>query len=345
MIFSYPGALHIHSIHSDGTGTLPEIVAAAWDAGLRWIIVTDHDTLAGRSYAGWHDGVLVIVDHEITPDRNHFLALGVDQVISHQLPPQEFIDQTYASGGFGIIAHPDEQVVNRFKDCYRWDDWTIDGPRERADQTVGLELWNLMSDWGEHLTQRNQFLHFCVPGLGLSGPSPATLAWWDRLNMTGRRTFGVGGVDAHAFRRKIGWYEIEIFPYRWLFQTLTNYLQLTEPLSNDATEATQQVYAALRQGQSYFINRREADLPALHFVARRNGHSYRSGDTASLAQGPLHIEVDVQRNADLRLIANGYMIAHGVRQLRHTITSPGVYRLEAYIGSKSWLFANPIYVA
>ncbi|MCX7790626.1 MAG: CehA/McbA family metallohydrolase [Chloroflexaceae bacterium] len=342
--FIYPGAIHIHTTYSDGTGTFPQVIAAARDAGLRWIIVTDHDTLEGLPYAGWHDGLLVIVGHEITPPRNHFLALNVRQVISHELPPQAFIDAVYAHGGFGIIAHPDERVRNDFKDCYRWDDWTIDGPTDRAGRPVGLELWNLMSDWGENLTRRNRYPHFFVPALGLSGPTPATLAWWDRLNMVGRRTFGIGGVDAHAFKRRAPWGEIEVFPYRWLFGTLTNYLLLERPLHDDPETATQQVYAALGAGRSYFVNRLDGAAPAIVFTARQGNEVYTIGDTAAIADGPLLIEADVGRNAFIRLIADGEVLTSGVRRIRQSVDAGAVYRLEGYVGGKSWLFTNPIYI-
>ncbi|PDW04239.1 CehA/McbA family metallohydrolase [Candidatus Viridilinea mediisalina] len=342
--FCYPGALHIHTRYSDGTGSFPEVIAAARAAGLRWIIVTDHDTQAGASFAGWHNGLLVIVGHEITPEHNHFLALGLNTVVDPCLPPQAFLDQVYAQGGFGIIAHPDERVANRFKEIYRWDDWQIDGPTQREGCSVGLELWNLMSDWSENLTSRNRVLNYFVPTLGLSGPTPATLAWWDRLNMSGRRTFGVGGVDAHAFKYAVPWGEVEIFPYRWLFRTLTNYLLLHEPFSSDATTATAQVYAALGQGRSYFINRLEASAPPLLFSATRGSEWYGMGDSATLGPGPLTISADVGQRADVRLIANGKAIATARRQLHLRITTPAVYRLEAYLGARAWLFSNPIYV-
>lgn len=342
--FIYPGAIHIHTTYSDGTGTLPEVIAAARDAGLRWIIVTDHDTLAGLPYAGWHDGLLVIVGYEITPERNHFLALNTRSVVSNALPPQTFIDAVYAQGGFGIIAHPDERVSNDFKECYRWDDWTIDGPSARAGKPVGLELWNLMSDWGEHLTRRNRYLNYFIPSLGLSGPTPATLAWWDRLNMSGRRTFGIGGVDAHAFKRRTLWGEIEIFPYRWLFGTLTNYLLLDRPLHDDPEAATGQVYAALMAGRSYFVNRLDGAAPSIVFTARRGSEVYTIGDTAKVAGEPLLIEADVGTNAYVRLIANGKALTSGVRRIRQSVAAGAVYRLEGYIGGKSWLFTNPIYI-
>lgn len=342
--FIYPGALHIHTTYSDGSGDFPAVIAAARAAGLRWIIVTDHDTLQGKPFEGWHDDLLVIVGHEITPARNHFLALNVDHVVDQQLPPQDFVDEVYAHGGFGIIAHPDESIANDFKDIYRWDDWTIDGPRDRANRTVGIELWNLMSDWGEHLTQANKQLLFFVPRLGLSGPTPATLAWWDRLNMAGKRTFGVGGVDVHAFRRRAPWGTVEVFPYRWMFGTLTNYLLLDRPLSTDPNTAQHQVFGALAQGQSYFVNRLDGAAPAILFEARRNHERWPIGSSPELGKHPLTFVVDVGRNAHVQLIHNGQVLCSGVRCLRQSIDQPGVYRLEGYHGGRPWLYTNPIYV-
>jgi hypothetical protein len=141
-----PGALHIHTHYSDGSGNIPDIAYAAQQAGLEWIIITDHDTLEGRSEQGWYDRVLTLVDQEITPFHNHFLALNLEHVISNTLPPQQFIDQTYDAGGFGIIAHPDEQKYNDFKGIYRWDDWNINSPTRNAGRSMGIELWNFMSD-------------------------------------------------------------------------------------------------------------------------------------------------------------------------------------------------------
>jgi len=86
----------MHTTYSDGSGSVEDLARAARGAGLRWIIITDHDTLAGQPYEGWVDDVLVIIDHEITPDRNHFLALNVDEVIDNTLAPQDFVDAVYA---------------------------------------------------------------------------------------------------------------------------------------------------------------------------------------------------------------------------------------------------------
>src|SRR3954468_3773157 len=74
--------VHLHSTHSDGTGTVEEIAAAGRADGLDVILLTDHATL--RAQCAWHWTVLVLVGEEVSPkDQNHYLAFGIDRVIDH----------------------------------------------------------------------------------------------------------------------------------------------------------------------------------------------------------------------------------------------------------------------
>jgi hypothetical protein len=323
-----PGALHIHTTCSDGSGSVPEVIAAARSAGLRWIVITDHDTLEGRSFEGWHGNLFVAFGHEITPPQSHFLAFDVDEVVNRDQPTQDYVDEVYERGGFGIIAHPDDR---RPSPGHRWHDWSIDGPRQRNGQVMGLELWNLMSDWRTWRTKRNNYLFHLFPSLALRGPTSATLAWWDRLNMEGKRTFGIGGLDAHAFSKKMPWGRVKIFPYRWMFRTLNNYLLLDEPLAKDTAQARQQLFAAIKQGRSYFCNRLWGTAPALTFMASRNGEQWGIGDTVSLQGGPLTLQIAVGQRAEVRLVHNGAVLTSAVRTLQRDITAPGVYTNPIYV--------------
>ena len=189
------------------------------------------------------------------------------------------------------------------------------------------------------------------PRLGMHGPTRETLAWWDRLNVAGKRTFGVGGVDAHAIKQRAPWGEVEIFSYKWTFGTLTNYLLLDAPLAPDAPSAINQVYGALANGQLYFVNRYDGGCPALIFHAEQSAARWASGASPSLRDGALTIVADAGRGipmykgaAQLRLIHNGRVIAAARRALRYQLREPGVYRLEGYRKGRPWLFTNPIYV-
>ncbi len=337
----------MHTTHSDGTGTVQDIVEAAHEAGLKWVIITDHDSLGGKPLEGWHGDVLVLVGHEVTPSHSHFLALNVDEVISRRKPTQQYVDEAYARGGFGILAHPDDHLADKSKAIHPWADWTIDGPSEREGRSVGLEIWNFMSDWRAKRQTHSREQRYHHPEQVLSGPTPTLLAWWDRLNSEGRRTFGIGGLDAHATREHSldGTTQIKVFPYEWMFGSITNYLLLDAPLSPDVSEARQQVYTALTGGRSYFVNRLDGTAPALPFWASRAGQTWQMGDSPSLADGPLTLHLESGPEAEMRLIHNGkILLTTAEATYEQHIDQPGVYRLEGHRNGRPWLFTNPLYV-
>ncbi len=185
MTYHSPGALHIHSVFSDGSGDLAEIARDARRAGLEWIGMTDHNTLVPsyRGFEGIHDGVAVIVGYEWTPDGgDHMLVYGGasalgDEPVDPTLPPADAIGILDARGALTHVAHPDERRGVAIPELapYPWHDWSVRGMR-------GIELWNYMSVWAERLTPRNRLLHGLLPSTGLGGPTDRVLRWWDELN-------------------------------------------------------------------------------------------------------------------------------------------------------------------
>jgi hypothetical protein len=336
--------MHIHTQFSDGSGTVPDVIEAAHEAGLRWIIITDHNAQDAAQFGGWHGDLLLLAGHEITPVHSHYLALGVDTVVSDEQPVQDFVDEVYARGGFGIIAHPDDHLEDRHRGMHPWKDWEIDGPRQRDQQPGGLELWNFMSDWRAHRSaQRREAIE--NPAAMLHGPTPAVLAWWDRLNVAGRRTFGILGLDAHATKEYMNGQRVTLFPYAWMFGTLTNYLLLDEPLATDDDErARRQVLGALREGRSYGCNRLAGNAPALPLYARRGDDTWHLGDSPTLEGGPLTLHIDAGTESEARLIRNGEVTATFTQPATLTVEQPGVYRLEAQRNGQGWLYTNPIFV-
>ncbi|HQQ86120.1 MAG TPA: PHP domain-containing protein, partial [Candidatus Marinimicrobia bacterium] len=81
----YIGCIHIHTVYSDGSGTYEEVIRAAQEAGLDYIMVSDHQTLRGRDegYAGWHANLFVSIGYEIQDleDRHHYLVFGMDKTL------------------------------------------------------------------------------------------------------------------------------------------------------------------------------------------------------------------------------------------------------------------------
>src|ERR1700752_2678807 len=72
-----PGVVHVHTTLSDGGGSPAEVIAAAREAGLRFVVLTDHNNLDAKSYEGYHDGVLVLVGSELSTTVGHILGLGI----------------------------------------------------------------------------------------------------------------------------------------------------------------------------------------------------------------------------------------------------------------------------
>src|SRR3954449_4502059 len=96
--------VHLHSLYSDGTGTVPEIARAARASDVDVVLLTDHDTLEARRRGeeGWQEGVLVLVGEEVSPrGRNHYLAFGIEEEVRHRgMSPSEICAAVRERGGF-----------------------------------------------------------------------------------------------------------------------------------------------------------------------------------------------------------------------------------------------------
>ena len=109
------GALHVHSVASDGRGTLEEIAAAAKEAGLSFVVMTDHNVTPAPA-PRWVDGVLMVHGVEVSTSDGHLLVLGAEGTLPP--PPRtgaEAVAWGEAQQGFLALAHP-VQRKNPWKD-------------------------------------------------------------------------------------------------------------------------------------------------------------------------------------------------------------------------------------
>lgn len=110
------GAFHVHTVASDGHGTLEEVARAASAAGLSFVVVTDHNV---KPFAPHRlDGVLLIAGVEVSTSDGHVVVLGVDA----PLPPAprtgaQAVDWALSHGApLAVLAHP-VQKKNPWKDA------------------------------------------------------------------------------------------------------------------------------------------------------------------------------------------------------------------------------------
>jgi predicted metal-dependent phosphoesterase TrpH len=103
--------LHIHSLASDGTAGIEEILRAALDAELDVVGITDHErvdaALAARAIAIRRGLPLeVVVGEEVTTRGGHLLALFIEEPIRPYRSLRSTIAAVHDAGGLAVPAHP-----------------------------------------------------------------------------------------------------------------------------------------------------------------------------------------------------------------------------------------------
>ncbi len=335
------GAVHVHTVDSDGTGTHEGVAAIAGQVGLDFVLFSDHMTLhsyhAGKE--GYYGDVLVLIgyEHNDRDDCNHYMIFGADEVLPASMTVDEYVAAAAAKGWLGIMAHPDEIRGRdaRFR-SYPWTEWDVTG-------FDGLEIWNQMSEWMEHLNVYNQLLMLFSPRKWLRSPTDRILRRWDDLNKT-RRVAGIGSVDAHGFLYRAGPFRLTIFPYKVQFKSLRTHLLLTEPLSRDLDTARKQIYDAIRGCRVFVSNFRWGEARDFRFEIRNRSGAVTCGGETTLDDDTTAV-VSAPLTGRIRLIGNGKLLQERKgTKMEYRLERPGVYRVEIYRGKKGWIFSNHIRV-
>jgi len=178
----YRGDMHLHTVYSDSRRLPAELAAGARQAGLDYIVSTDHNTSSSHAIWGAHAtaDLLILNGEEITTRNGHYLALG--------LPAQTWIDwryraaddavafftqQIHRAGALAVAAHPYAPCAA----CV----WKFG-----YDDVDAIEVWN--GPWNLD--------------------DEAALATWDNLLVAGAATRrwvpAVGDSDAHSAPDVIG---------------------------------------------------------------------------------------------------------------------------------------------
>lgn len=319
-------AVHLHSTHSDGTGTVEQIARAASRARIDVVLLTDHDTLDGEE--GWYDDVLVLVGEEVTPpNRDHYLAFDIERVVSPRLSGPEICAEVRAQGGFGFAAHPWSKGNERFKrGGYPWGDF---------DCLDGVELWSFLNDTGERLRSVRDIARMIwFPQSIIGGAPEENLRAWDQMCQT-RRVVAVGGLDAHQFGVRVGGrVPLRLMGYRRTFRQLHTHVLVEGALEHDLDRDRARVYGGLREGRCYIAN--DLVAPAKGFSLPHMGEELTDLD---------RIQVKLPRTAKIRLVRDGSAVAEAdAASLEYEVTGPGVYRVEATLDGRPWIYSNPVYL-
>lgn len=340
-MFEYIGAIHMHSVFSDGTGQADEIAGYANELDLDYIILTDHNTMRAfdEGFEKYYGNTLMLVGCEINDKENlnHYLAMRINKPVSTRLPAIEYVKKVKELGGIGFIAHPHEKR-SRFDDHppYPWNAWD-------ADDFNGMEIWNHMSEWIEGLTEENKFTHFIHPLKTIEKPAAETLVKWDELNLR-RKVVGIGGVDAHAHKVNFMGIMFEIFPYKVLFKAVRTHVLTEKKLSKSDIENDKMlIYSALEQGRCFFANNYIHSAAGFRFFAEKDKLKYNMGDEIP-GTGKTKLKVILPKvDGEIRLIHNGKMVDSVINsECEFFVEKKGIYRVEIFYQNRAWIFSNHI---
>ena len=347
-LFSYRGSIHNHSTFSDGTGTVDEIVAAAANAGLDYLILTDHNQLVDQSLQGWRGDTLLLIDIEVNdmslvPERNHLLTLNVDEDMTRFAPdPQKLIDAVRERGGLTFLAHPIDLPGPIITDIYPWTEWDIEG-------FTGVELWNFMSEFRVHATSKAVAVVMAYfPQLFTTGPYPEMLAKWDEL-LQQHPTAAIGGPDAHAQIYNLGPLRRRFLPYDYCFRAVNTHIITREAFNRDFEHDKALIYEALGAARAWIGYDMLHPTEGFSYIGETEKGLVQMGESVSLAHAPT-FKIETPASAHIKLIraGSGVVAETRGRSLSFQPTEPGAYRVEVWkkwwFKPRGWIFSNPIYV-
>ena len=346
------GAFHIHTTRSDGGAAVDDVARAAAQAGLQFLIVTDHgDGTRPPDPPQYRSGVLTLDSVEISTAGGHYIAVGLPQT-PYPLggEPDAVVEDVRRLGGFGVVAHPTSP-----KTGLSW--------RDPALEFDAIEWLNADSEWRDEsrvrlLTSVAQYPLRPSETLGslLNRPDDA-LALWDRASRD-RQTVGLAGHDAHG---PVSTGTVEegpvslglAFPdYVDLLRTFSLRVDLDRPFTGDAHADAEILLDAIRAGRTFTVVDAQAAPGAFQFEAIGSARIYAMGERVpSETAVELRAVAAAPPGTDIVLLANGETV-HTVtdEELRYRVEAPGVYRVEVRLNGVAgespvpWMVGNPITV-
>ncbi len=326
------GAIHCHTRWShDASGRAFEIARAAARVGLDFVCTTDHwrPGVARAGARGRVGDVIVLHGVELRASGGSVLGIDVNLPLAARARPKTAADpfeRVRRAGALALIGHAEGFRA-----------WP-----EGLRLASGLEVANLhamalarprLAVFAAALTlPPNAFLRWLV-----RARSPAVLAHWDRIGRA-RRLPGWGGADAHANIRLFGERGGVVISYAQAFRAVSNYV-IARGRSADA------IREALAEGRGWVAFESLGCAGAFRFaLTDAHGRLLACPGAATPWRPGLYLEAICPGGAELRVLRDGRPLAHARGRIRLPVRSPGVYRVEAWLGRDPFVFANPLYV-
>lgn len=335
------GVIHVHTVHSDGGGTVDEVVQAARLSGVDFVIVTDHNNLDAKPKEGYHGPVMLLVGTEISTTAGYVLGLGIpDPVYRFSGGAQDALNDIRDLGGVSFAAHPTSSRAE-----FAWRGWDLPG-------NWGLEILNLDCQWraaSKARLLRTAALYAVNSRYALLSAltRPASvLEHWDAL-LEKRHAPGIVASDAHSRIALTTDRALRLPSYESLFAIAHNHVLLERPLSGEFRSDSLAILDALAKGRAYVGLDALAPANAFFFEAVAGARRWTMGETVPAELRPrLRAGGRLPEGARIVLLHNGQPLVESVAGVECQVPGPGVYRVEVYAPGWTvpWILSNPIYV-
>lgn len=344
---------HVHTTRSDGTGTPDEVAAAAREAGVDVVVLTDHgDGTRVPDPPRRVDGVLVIDAAEVSTWAGHYVALGA-RPSPYPLGglPESVVEDVARLGGLGVVAHPGSA-----KDDLKWRDWDAAFP--------AIEWLNADSEWRDRPARlwdavvTYPWAPVATIAALLDRPAFELRAW--DAHAARRPVVGLAAHDAHARIGLRGVGEpydgavaLRAPGYATMFRAFSNIVPVDRASwGREAAADAATIIDAVRAGRVYAVIGARGDGRLVAFSATSGGTTAQMGGHLVPA-GPVTFAATVTApaTATTALVCDGRPVtsARGGTLTWTTPAAPGACRLDVTLdGATStrapWIVTNPIYV-
>ena len=281
------GIVHFHTVYSDGSGRIQDLIETAGKLKADFLISSDHNTLKPKEdgiegYYACRDGsvagggvegeacLLYFAGEEINTEFGHLLAIGIEKEIKRG-KYKEVLSEIKKQKGASVICHP-----------HNW--WTPWKNLDVEGYDV-IEIINLDSQWrgmnplymlAVIFSYRiNSFyaLHF------LSHKPVKTIKFWDGAQKHKFMKTGIASTDAHSNVKVTKKRRFKFPKYSELFSVARTHILLENKLSGNLTEDKKKITEAVRRGRCYFSFDLYGFPKGFYYYIDWGGEHYFSGDS------------------------------------------------------------------
>ncbi len=361
----YRGVMHVHTfLGGHSTGTFDELIKAANDNDLDFVVMTEHydqnyDTSA-LTLNGKYGKTLFVNGQEVdTNDGGRFLMLpgSAESPAFAKLDSKTFLEKIHSEGRIAINNYPDRNRsgIAGFDGMEAYS-LHINFKQANIFTAVGDILWSLGSYpepmIASYLRRNDEYLGI-----------------YDRV-ASEQRLLLTAGADAHSNK---GYYlasddegnrhfGFKLDPYETVFRIVRMHVLL----ESGTPQTRESIIEALRRGHAYVGFDVLGDTSGFRFWAEPSSGSVQPPATAGGADAGRRIMGDeialgdgaklsaaVPVPARMAVLRNGVKVAEfsESREFSLNVSEPGTYRVEAYLDrlgepfdKAPWIMSNPIYV-